>query len=60
VTFDGNGATGGSMENQIFTYGVQQALTANAFTREYAVTYNAQGGTGSPAGDVSAFAFWGW
>ena len=33
VKFNGNGSTGGSMSNQTFTYGVSQALTANAFTK---------------------------
>ena len=31
--FDGNGATGGSMSDQSFTYDVAQNLTANTFTR---------------------------
>ena len=33
VKFEPNGADGGSMEAQAFTYDVAQALTANAFTR---------------------------
>ena len=33
VKFDANGGTTGSMSNQSHTYGVSQALTANAFTR---------------------------
>ena len=33
VKFDGNGADGGTMEEQAFTYDVAEALTANAFTR---------------------------
>lgn len=33
VVFDGNGATGGSMTNQSFTYGVSRNLTANAYTK---------------------------
>ena len=33
VTFDGNGATSGSMTSQIFKYGEAQALTTNAFER---------------------------
>ena len=32
VTFDGNGATGGSMSEQGFTYGSEQTLTKNGFT----------------------------
>ena len=33
VKFDGNGSDSGSMNNQSFTYGQSQSLTANAFTR---------------------------
>ena len=33
VTFDGNGATSGSMQAQTFTFGTSENLTANAFTR---------------------------
>ena len=33
VHFDGNGATGGSMSDQSFTYDTAQNLTANTFTR---------------------------
>ena len=32
VTFDSNGATGGSMSEQGFTYGSEQTLTKNGFT----------------------------
>ncbi len=34
ISFDGNGATGGSMADQAFAPGAVQALSANAFTRE--------------------------
>lgn len=33
VTFNGNGNTGGSMDNQTFTCDVEQQLTANSFSR---------------------------
>lgn len=33
VRFYGKGNTGGSMSNQVYTYGVAQALTSNAFTK---------------------------
>ena len=33
VIFDGNGNTGGSMDNQTFTCDVEKQLTANSFTR---------------------------
>ena len=34
VTFDGNGATAGTMQAQSFTVGTAQALTANAFVKD--------------------------
>ena len=34
VTFDGNGATGGSMADQVFLENEEKALTANDYTRE--------------------------
>ena len=46
VHFDGNGATGGSMDNQTFTYDAAQNLTANAFTRAFIVTYSYNEATG--------------
>lgn len=33
VSFDGNGKTGGEMDPQGFSYGTEQALTSNGFTR---------------------------
>ena len=33
VVFDGNGSTSGSMENQLITYGVSTAMTANAYKK---------------------------
>ncbi len=33
VVFNGNGADSGSMPNQSFTYGTEESLTANAFSR---------------------------
>jgi hypothetical protein len=33
VTFDGNGATSGTMSPQTFTHGTSQALTTNAYTK---------------------------
>ena len=40
VKFSGNGATGGTTADQVFTYDSAQALRANGFTRAYTVTYN--------------------
>lgn len=62
VSFNGNGATGGSMSNQSFTFGTAQNLTANGYTRVYTVTYNANGGTvNTTAANTTATAtFNGW
>ncbi|MBQ9603236.1 MAG: InlB B-repeat-containing protein [Paludibacteraceae bacterium] len=47
VRFYGKGNTGGSMSNQVYTYGVAQALTSNAFTK---TGYNFGGWATSSAG----------
>ena len=62
VRFNGNGATGGSMAYQYFTYGVSQTLTANAYQRAYTVTYNYNGATGgvSVSSAKAAATFNGW
>lgn len=59
VTFNGNGATGGSMANQSFVYDTPQALKPNAFERVYTVTYNENGGGELPDGKAVA-TFNGW
>ena len=48
------------MSNQTFTYGVAQALTANAFTRKYTVTYNYNGNGASHATVTATATFNGW
>ena len=60
VKFDGNGATGGSMADQAFTYDVAQKLTTNAFTRKYTVTYNHNysGSTNTAAAANATFNGW--
>ena len=64
VHFNGNGATGGTTgdENgkQGFTYDVEQALSPNHFERKYTITYNANGGTVSPASEDASYTFDGW
>ncbi|MBQ6065731.1 MAG: InlB B-repeat-containing protein, partial [Clostridia bacterium] len=60
VTFNGNGATSGSMSAQTFTYDVAQNLSANAFSRAYTVTYAGNGGTPSKASDTATATFNGW
>ncbi len=46
ITYAGNGNTGGSTESSSHTYDVEQALTANGFTRAYTVFYMYNGATG--------------
>jgi len=59
VSFNGNGATSGSMSNQSFTFGTAQNLTANAFKLEYTVSYNTNGGDAVSASTAEA-TFNGW
>ena len=40
VSYDGNGATGGSTANSSHTYDVAQNLTKNGFERKFTVTFN--------------------
>ena len=49
VKFNGNGSTGGSMSNQIFTYNSAQNLKANGFTR---YGYNFAGWSTTSSGGV--------
>ena len=61
VSYNGNGATGGSTANSAHTYDTAQALTANGYTREYDVTYN-YNYDGAPAAgsDKATYTFDGW
>lgn len=57
----GTGASGGgTMANEGFTYDVSKALTPNAFTRYFTVTYNANGGSVGTASDNANSSFSGW
>ncbi|MBQ6267317.1 MAG: InlB B-repeat-containing protein [Clostridia bacterium] len=60
VTFDGNGATSGSMNPQGFTYDQAQALTANDFSRAYTVTYQYNDGATANTTDTATATFNGW
>ena len=60
VKFNGNGSTSGSMSDQSFTYGVAQALTANAYKRAYVVTYNYNGNGTSNTTATATATFNGW
>ncbi len=63
VHFDGNDNTGGIMSDQTgFKYGTGKALTTNAFSRVYTVTYNyhdATSGNGTASSDAT-YTFNGW
>ena len=60
VRFNGNGSTSGSMSNESFTYDVAKALTANAFKREFTVTYNYNGSGSSNTTAKASATFNGW
>ena len=59
VSFNGNGATGGSTASQNFTYDVAQNLRANGFQQKYTVTYDLGDGSTATSGiATSTFAGW--
>lgn len=60
VAFDGHGATAGSMTSQDFVYDEEQALKANAFTRSYVVSFDANGGTPGVESATAKSRFDGW
>ncbi|MBR1922700.1 MAG: InlB B-repeat-containing protein, partial [Paludibacteraceae bacterium] len=63
VHFDGNDNTGGSMSDQTgFKYGTDKALTSNAFTRAYTVTYNYHDATSGndTESNTATYTFNGW
>jgi len=60
IAFDGNGSNGGSMSNLAMVYGTAKNLTANAYTRAYTVTYDANGGDCATASATANYTFAGW
>ena len=59
VSFNGNGATGGSTATQNFTYDVAQNLRANGFQQAYTVTFDpGEGLNSSSATATSTFKGW--
>lgn len=59
VTFNGNGATGGSTATQNFTYDAAQNLRANGFQQAYTVTFDpGEGLNSSSATATSTFKGW--
>lgn len=60
MEYDGNGATEGSMENQACQYDEIYTPSANRFSRQYLITYNANDGIASKASDTVDLSFAGW
>ncbi|MBQ2520916.1 MAG: InlB B-repeat-containing protein [Paludibacteraceae bacterium] len=60
MAFHGNGATSGEMANQAISYDASTPLTANAFVRQYAVTYDANEGECAETGTTANYTFSGW
>lgn len=60
IRFNGNGSTSGSMSNLSMTYATSKNLTANAFKREYTVTYDANGGSCATTSAKATYTFTNW
>ncbi len=60
VSYDGNGATSGSVAAQNCSYDVSYIAQPNGFLREYTVTYDGNGGTPSVSSRKAAYTFKGW
>lgn len=61
ITFDGNGNTSGTMENQGMKYDVASNLRQNKFKKEYSIAYNSNGGTWQSISSTTAnCSFTGW
>ena len=60
VTYNGNGATGGSTENSGHTYDVEKDLTANGYERKYTVTYNHNYSGSTNTSKTATYTFNGW
>lgn len=59
IIYNGNGSTSGSMDPQTFVYDTEQALSPNAFAREFTVSFDANGGQPLESA-VASSAFSGW
>ena len=61
VSFNGNGATAGTMSSQAYVFDTAKALSANRFSRAYTVSFNTNGGTINSSSTATATAkFNGW
>lgn len=59
VTYNGNGATGGSTGNTTHIYNMANNLARNGYTRSYHITYEGNGGS-TPSVQTSSYAFYRW
>lgn len=62
IKFNGNGATAGGTEEQVFVYDTAQDLNANGYERKYTVTFDYAGAdiaTGSET-EIAEYSFDGW
>lgn len=57
VSYEGNGATGGSTSDSVHVYDAPKALTMNGYERSYRLTCDAQGGS---MGVASLACVWPW
>ena len=48
------------MSNSTHTYDTAKSLTANAFSRQYTITFNANSGSTSKSSETSTYTFAGW
>ncbi len=60
VSYNGNGATAGSVSAQMCTYDVNYPVQSNGFSKDYTVTYNGNGGTPAVSSQVASYTFKGW
>ena len=60
VTYNGNGATGGSTANSSHTYNAAKALTVNGYERKYTVTYNHNYTGSTNTSKTATYTFNGW
>lgn len=61
VSFNGNGATSGTMSSQAYVFDTAKALSSNRFSRAYTVSFNTNGGTINSSSTATATAkFNGW
>lgn len=60
LAFHGNGNSAGSMTNQQFTYGTKQKIKSNTFSKEYSLSFDANGGNCDTEAATATYTFAGW